>query len=94
MNWFDKIVTKIGLDKIAHMFIIAFVATILAMIFYKTTPGYSSWTYAASGLFGGIVVAILKKVCDFFYRKRFDLKDILWGAIGGIIAFLSIGIFM
>ena len=35
MNWFDKIVTKIGLDKIAHMFIIAFVATILAMIFTR-----------------------------------------------------------
>lgn len=35
MNWFDKIVTKIGLDKIAHMFIIAFIATILAMIFLQ-----------------------------------------------------------
>lgn len=94
MNWFDKILTKIGLDKIAHMFIIAYIATILAMIFDKIIPGHSSWTYAASGLFGGIVVAILKEACDFFYGKWFDLKDILWGAIGGIIAFLSIGIFM
>ena len=76
------------------MFVIAFVTVILAMIFYKITPGYSSWAYSASGLFGGIVVAILKEVCDFFYGKWFDLKDILWGAIGGIIAFLSIGIFM
>lgn len=94
MNWFDRIVTKIGLDKIAHMFVIAFVTVILAMVFCKTTPGCSSWAYSACGLVGGIVVAVLKEVCDFFYGKWFDLKDILWGAIGGIIAFLAVGIFL
>lgn len=94
MNWFDKIVTKIGLDKIAHMFVIAFVTVILALIFCKTTPGCSSWAYAACGLFGGIVVAVLKEVCDFFYGKFFDLKDIVWGIVGGVIAFICIGIFL
>lgn len=94
MNWFDKIVTKIGLDKIAHMFVIAFVTVILALIFCKTTPGCSAWAYAVCGLFGGIVVAVLKEVCDFFYGKWFDLKDILWGAAGGFIAFLMVGIFL
>ncbi len=94
MNWFDKIVTKIGLDKIAHMFIIAFVTVIFAMIFCKTTPGCSSWVYATCGLISGVVVAILKEVLDFFYGKWFDMKDILWGIAGGVTAFLTVGIFL
>ena len=94
MNWFDKIITRIGLDKIAHMFIIAFVTVIFAMVFCKTTPDYSSWVYAACGLVGGIIVAVLKEVFDFFYGKWFDTKDILWGIAGGVIAFLMVGIFL
>lgn len=94
MNWFDKIVTKIGLDKIAHNFVIAFVTVILALAFYKEFPGYSSWIYAIYGLIGGVITAILKEVCDLLYDKPFDWKDVMWGVIGGIAAFLSVGIFL
>lgn len=94
MNWFDKIITKVGLDKITHMFVIAFVTVALALIFNKTTQDCSSWVYAVCGLCGGIIVAILKEVLDFFYGKWFDLKDIIWGIAGGVIAFLCVGTFL
>lgn len=54
MNWFDKIVAKIGLDKIAHMFGIAYIATIMALVFWKITPDFSSWVYAVWVCFWGI----------------------------------------
>lgn len=92
MNWFDKIVSKIGLDKIAHMFGIAFVCVIMALIFWKTTPELISWAYAFIGFFCGFVVAIFKEVFDFTSDKPFDMKDIGWGMIGNFIAFIIMGL--
>ena len=91
MNWFDKIVAKIGLDKIAHMFGIAYIATIMALVFWKITPDFSSWVYAVCGFAFVVFVIVLKELLDFFCNKPFDTHDVAWGMVGNLFSFFIIG---
>lgn len=88
---YSLIEDKIGMDKVAHFFGIAFITIVVALAFTKTNPGYVSWTYAFAGFITGFAVAVLKEVFDFCNNRKFDVVDILAGALGGVLAFLCGG---
>lgn len=85
---------KLGMDKVAHFFGVAVVAVMISLIFNKLDMGFSSWVYAGEGLFAGVLVAIGKEVFDFFNGRKFDVKDILAGVIGCVVAFLGVGLLL
>lgn len=85
---------KIGMDKVAHFFGIAFIAIVVAMIFTKTNPDETSWVHAFIGFFAGAVIAVFKEVFDFCNGRMPDKIDILAGVIGGAVAFLCAGILL
>lgn len=91
MKKLKELIEKVGMDKVAHFFGIAFVALAVAIIFAKTDPGYPSATYAACGFIGGMIVAIGKEAVDFFTGtsfENFSLSDIAAGAVGAFLSFL------
>ena len=91
MKKLRELIEKVGMDKVAHFFGIAFVALVVALIFAKTDPGYPSATYAACGFIGGMIVAIAKEGVDFFSGtsfENFSLSDIAAGAVGAFLSFL------
>lgn len=91
---YSLIENKIGMDKVAHFFGIAFIAIVVALLFMKINQGYSTWVNAFIGFFVGAVVAVFKEVFDFFNNRMPDKWDILAGVLGGVIAFLCAGILM
>lgn len=91
---YDFVEKKVGMDKVAHLFGIAYIATITSMLFAKVDAGYTSWVYAAEGTLAGIVVIVGKEVFDFFNDRPFDVKDILAGAAGCLAAFFSVGLLL
>ncbi len=91
MKKLNEFIEKVGMDKVAHFFGIAFVALVVALVFTKTDPGYPSATYAACGFIGGMIVAIGKEAVDFFTGtsfENFSLSDIAAGAVGAFLSFL------
>lgn len=82
------------MDKVAHFFGVAVVAVMISLIFSKLDMGYSSWVYAAEGALAGVLVAIGKEVFDFFNGRKFDVKNILAGVIGCVVAFLGVGVLL
>lgn len=93
MRKLNDFIEKVGMDKVAHVFGVAFVALIVSLVFTKANPGEPSATYAACGFIGGVVVAIAKEAVDFFTGnsfETFDLDDIAAGVIGAFAAFLVV----
>lgn len=91
MKKLNELIEKVGMDKVAHLFGIAFVALVISLVFTKTNPGEPSATYAACGFIGGMIVAVAKEAVDFFTGtsfENFSLSDIAAGAVGAFVAFL------
>lgn len=91
MKKLNDFIEKVGMDKVAHFFGIAFVALIVSLVFTKANPGEPSATYAACGFIGGVIVAIAKEGLDFFSGNSFEnfsLSDIAAGVVGAFVAFL------
>lgn len=91
---YSLIEEKIGMDKVAHFFGIAFIAIVVAMVFAETTPDNVSWAYAFMGFIAGAVVALFKEVFDYLCGRSFDGMDIIAGIAGGAVAFLCAGFLM
>lgn len=91
---YSLIEEKIGMDKVAHFFGIAFIAIVAALVFTKTTPGLIVWCYAAMGAISGCVVAVAKEVVDFLNGRKFDGKDIIAGVIGSAVALVFVGLLL
>lgn len=93
MKKLNAFIEKVGMDKVAHFFGIAFVALIVSLVFTKANPGEPSATYAACGFIGGVIVAIAKEAVDFFSGNSFEnfsLADIAAGAVGAFMSFLVV----
>lgn len=73
MNWYQKIVSKIGLDKIAHFFVSAFLTLALGHFFH---PAVAAAVTLALGS--------LKEVLD----GKIDWKDLLADGLGTLTGIL------
>lgn len=91
---YDLVEKKLGMDKVAHFFGVMVFAVLISLVFSKLDAGDTSWVYAAEGAFAGIMLAIGKEVFDFFNDRPFDVKDILAGVVGCVVAFLGTGLLL
>jgi H+/Cl- antiporter ClcA len=94
MKCYRQFIEKVGMDKVAHFFGVAFVCFVISIVFYKVEEEDSSWIYAFEGLIAGVITAVAKEVFDFFDGGKFDLQDILAGLVGAVLTFLLVGIFL
>ncbi len=91
MKRLNDFIEKVGMDKVAHFFGVAFVALVISLVFTKTNPGEPSATYAACGFIGGVIIALAKEALDFFTGndfENFDLSDLAASVIGAFASFL------
>ena len=88
MKKLNDFIEKVGMDKVAHFFGIAFVALIVSLVFTKVNPGEPSATYAACGFIGGFIAAVAKEYADYRTGTSFDLADLASGVVGAFVSFL------
>ena len=75
----DKLVEKVGYDKLLHFLVAAWVVS--ACLLYGTGVGCIAW----------IVIVILSIIKEKLFDNYLDAKDIFAGALGGFVSlFLSI----
>lgn len=74
-----------GGDRYVHLLVGLVFAVLVAVVMRATTPGCYVSAYAFMGVVGTAVVMILKEMLDFFRGGRFDVKDIAFGLVGGLL---------
>ena len=91
MKKLKEFIDKVGMDKVAHFFGVAFVTLIVSLVFNKANPGFHPVTYAACGFIGGALVAIGKEAADFFSGddfENFNYMDVAYSILGAFVSFL------
>ena len=77
MNWMQRIVTRIGMDKIAHLFGSAFLTRALGHFIH--------WAIASCIV---LALGVAKELWDGTFDKRDLLADAIGVVIGAIIAII------
>lgn len=90
MNWFDSLISKIGMDKVAHFFGLACVTFLFSLLYGQCHPDAHPWECALAGSIVGFLVAFGKEVADKCVGKYFDTCDLLAGILGILLAALAI----
>lgn len=80
MKFTDKLVEKIGYDKLLHFLVAAWIVS--ACLLYGTGVGCIAW----------IVIVILSIIKEKIFDNYLDARDIFAGVLGGFIS-LSLSIF-
>ena len=94
MKCYRQFIEKVGMDKVAHFFGVAFLAVFISLFMYRADGSNTSWVYAFDGLFAGIIIAVAKELFDMFDGGEFDIKDIWAGLIGAVVAFFTIALLL
>lgn len=88
INPINKVVNKLGIDKVLHFLcgaVIAFVFNIIIIIVQEaamTTAKYFITTII--GVIAAIVIGLVKEFID----TKFDIKDFLVTAFGGVFTYM------
>lgn len=88
MNKIKELINKIGMDKMVHLFAVAYIALVIALVIATCNPGYPSATYAAWGFIFGFAAAVAKEYADYRTGTCFDLADLAAGVVGAFVSFL------
>lgn len=72
-------------DKYVHFVVGLVTAFVFAWLMSVTTVGYPAVNYAASGMIAAAIIMVIKEVVDFIRGEQFDMQDILFGIIGGVL---------
>ena len=94
MKCYRQFIEKVGMDKVAHFFGVAFLAVFISLFMYRADGSNTSWVYAFEGLFAGIIIAVAKELFDMFDGGEFDIKDIWAGLAGAVVAFFTIAMLL
>lgn len=87
----NKLVEKIGTDKVLHFFGGGFLCAILAIISLLQDGVFTNRMIFGSVLIGTIAVvfvSVIKEIAD----TKFDWKDILAAVLGCVVIFMAAGI--
>ena len=89
LNWYSNTKDKISLyfstkkDKLLHSFLLKQL-TYVALILYLYDIISLIWVLLFS-----LIIAIINEIIDYYYRKTgFDLEDIFYSSVDGIILFI------
>lgn len=85
-NWFDSLISSIGMDKVAHFFGICSFTFFFALLYKQCHMDAHSWECALGGSVIGIIIAFGKEIADVCVGKYFDFIDLLAGILGTTLA--------
>ena len=85
---YDKVaqwLCSFGSDKYLHLLVGLVSAVLVALVMQATTPNCNVAACASMGLIGAAVLMVIKELLNFFRGGRFDVKDIAFGLLGGLL---------
>lgn len=87
INPINKVVNKLGIDKVLHFLcgaVIAFVFNIIIIVQEAAMTTTKYFITTIIGVIAAIVIGLVKEFID----TKFDIKDFLVTAFGGVFAYM------
>lgn len=87
-DYYDKTanyLAKFGSDKYLHFIVGIIISYLIALLFSYTNPGCHVTAYMFTGILGTGLCMLAKEAIDFFRGGFFDIKDFLFGFLGGVL---------
>lgn len=87
INPINKVVNKLGIDKVLHFLcgaVIAFVFNIIIIVQKAAMTTAEYFITTIIGVIAAIVIGLVKEFID----TKFDIKDFLVTAFGGVFAYM------
>lgn len=88
----NKLIEKIGIDKIAHFSLGGLICSLLTFIVMLQEGGQVGWWCLSMPTIGTVVVFILSYIKEKIVDDEFSWKDIFASIFGCATVYLSVGI--
>lgn len=85
---YQKLVAKVGADRLVHMFLSVAATLIGAMILLRVFVWWPAWVAALISAVVVFLVGVAKEDADEEYGGGFDKVDLCWGAAGCVAGFI------
>lgn len=85
---YQKLVAKVGADRLVHLFLSVAATLIGAMILLRVFVCMPAWVAALISAVVVFLVGVAKEDADEEYGGGFDKVDLTWGAAGCVVGFV------
>lgn len=85
---YQKLVAKVGADRLVHLFLSVAATLVGALVLCRTFAMLPVWVAALISALAVFAVGLRKERADAEYGGGFDKIDLMWGAAGCVIGFV------
>nr|DAW02249.1 MAG TPA: putative periplasmic lipoprotein [Caudoviricetes sp.] len=91
---YQKLVAKVGADRLVHLFLSVGATVVGAMILRRAFAMFPVWVAAMISALAVFAFGLRKERADADYGGGFDKVDLMWGGIGCAVGFMVCVILM
>lgn len=85
---YQKLVAKVGADRLVHLFLSVAATVVGAMVLCRTFAALPVWVAALISALAAFAFGLRKERADAEYGGGFDKVDLMWGGIGCAVGFV------
>lgn len=85
---YQKLVAKVGADRLVHLFLSVAATLVCAMVLCRTFAMLPVWVAAGISALATFALGLRKERADAEYGGGFDKVDLMWGAAGCAVGFI------
>lgn len=85
---YQKLVAKVGADRLVHLFLSVAATVVGALVLCRTFATLPVWVAALISALAAFALGLRKERADAEYGGGFDKVDLTWGAAGCAVGFI------
>lgn len=85
---YQKLVAKVGADRLVHLFLSVAATLVGALVLCRTFAMLPVWVAALISALATFALGLRKERADAEYGGGFDKVDLMWGAAGCAVGFV------
>lgn len=85
---YQKLVAKVGADRLVHLFLSVAATLVGALVLCRTFAMLPVWVEAGISALAVFALGLRKERADAEYGGGFDKVDLTWGAAGCVVGFV------
>lgn len=85
---YQKLVAKVGADRLVHLFLSVAATLVGALVLCRTFAMLPVWVAAGISALATFALGLRKERADAEYGGGFDKVDLMWGAAGCAVGFV------
>lgn len=92
MKELDNLLKKVGVDKVLHLFVGAWICAIFTIVSILQEGSLFWWQTILMSVAGTLAALFLSVIKEIFLDDKPDWKDVLWTLYGSMTVIVAVGI--